>query len=229
MQVLGLVYAIRLGASAKEGFMGTKFWCGIGLLASVAVGAGAASAADLSVKAPPRGPAPFIASPWDGFYIGGNIGWGGTDFDIGGVTVSGNGVVGGFQTGYNKQFGNFVLGAESDFQLTSIDKTVAGETVKLPWFGTTRARAGFLINPSLLLYGTAGIAYGRLEDSVPRESVKIGGVGWTAGAGIEYAWTPAWSIGAEYLHVDLDHVNASPGGDTRTKTDLGRAKINYRF
>jgi hypothetical protein len=63
--------------SKGEGFMGTKFWCGIGLLASVAVSAGVASAADLSVKAPPRGPAPFIASPWDGFYIGGHIGWGG--------------------------------------------------------------------------------------------------------------------------------------------------------
>jgi opacity protein-like surface antigen len=82
--------------------------------------------------------------------------------------------VGGFQTGYNKQFGTFVLGAESDLNLTSIDKSVGVVTLKLPWFGTTRARAGFLINPSLLLYGTGGVAYGRLEESTPVGSVKVG-------------------------------------------------------
>lgn len=208
--------------------MGTKFWYGIGLLASVAASAGVASAADL-LKAPPRAPAPaFIASPWDGFYIGGNLGAGGTDFDIGDHTFHGNGVVGGFQVGYNKQFGNFVLGVESDFDLTAIDTSVGTATIKLPWFGTTRGRAGFLINPSLLLYGTGGVAYGRMEISQAGFFEKFGGVGWAAGAGVEYAFTPAWTIGAEYLHVELDHVNTS-SGDFRTNTDLGRAKINYRF
>jgi opacity protein-like surface antigen len=31
---------------------------------------------------------------------------------------------------------------------------------------------GFLVNPSLLLYGTGGVAYGRVEQSVPGASVK---------------------------------------------------------
>jgi outer membrane immunogenic protein len=57
---------------------------------------------------------------------------------------------------------------------------------------------------------------------------NLGGVGWAAGAGIEYAFTPAWTIGAEYLHVELDHLNTN-SGDIRSNTDLGRAKINYRF
>src|SRR5215471_9064474 len=116
-------------------------------------------AADLAVKAPPPAGA-FIASPWDGLYIGGNVGYGSTDFH---VTASGfgtfsehaSGVVGGFQVGYNKQYGTFVLGLETDFDLTSIEKTDAfGVTAKLPWFGTTRGRIGFLVNPSLLFYGT---------------------------------------------------------------------------
>ena len=92
--------------------------------------AGPASAADLAVKAPPPGAA-YIASPWDGLYIGGNLGYGATDFE---VTASGfgtlasehaNGVVGGFQAGYNKQYGTFVLGLETDFELTSIKNTTA--------------------------------------------------------------------------------------------------------
>jgi outer membrane immunogenic protein len=201
--------------------------------------AGPASAADLAVKAPPPGPA-YIASPWDGLYIGGNVGYGETSFSetasvpgaSASASVHGNGVVGGFQAGYNKQFGTFVLGLETDFDLTSIENTTAGVSTKLPWFGTTRTRLGFLINPALLLYGTGGVAYGRVEQSVPGASVKTPGVGWAAGAGVQYAFTPQWSIGAEYLHVELDGPSANIGGlsvSTKATTDLGRATLNYKF
>ncbi len=202
--------------------------------------AGPASAADLAVKAPPPGAA-FIASPWDGPYIGANLGYGATSFEetisVPGASASAsehaNGVVGGFQAGYNKQYGTFVLGLETDFELTSISKTDAfGVTTKLPWFGTTRTRLGFLLNPALLLYATGGVAYGRVEESVPGASVKIPGVGWTAGAGLQWALTPQWSIGAEYLHVELDGPSENVGGisiDTKAKTDLGRATLNYKF
>ncbi len=199
--------------------------------------AGPAFAADLAVKAPPPAPA-FIASPWDGLYVGANLGYGETHFD---VTASGfgtlasehaNGVVGGFQVGYNKQFGTFVLGLETDFDLTSIETTTFDVTTKLPWFGTTRARFGFLLNPSLLLYGTGGVAYGRAEVSAFDASLKVPGVGWAAGAGLQYALTPQWSIGAEYLHVQLDGPSGNAGGisiDTKATTDLGRATLNYKF
>src|SRR5712671_431843 len=198
--------------------------------------AGPACAADLGVRAAPA-PA-FIASPWDGLYIGGNVGYGETNFDVTATgfgtlaSVHGNGVVGGFQAGYNKQYGTFVLGLETDFDLTSIENTTAGVSTKLPWFGTTRTRLGFLVNPALLLYGTGGVAYGRVEESVPGASLKIPGVGWAAGAGVQYAFTPQWSIGAEYLHVELDGPSANIGGlsvSTKATTDLGRATLNYKF
>ena len=130
------------------------------------------------------------------------------------------------------QFAAFVLGVETDFDITSIEKTTNGVTTKLPWFGTTRGRLAFLVNPALLLYGTGGVAYGRAEVSVPGASVKIPGVGWAAGAGVQDALTPQWSIGAEYLHVELDGPSASAGGvsiDTKATTDLGRATLNYKF
>jgi opacity protein-like surface antigen len=53
-----------------------------------------------------------------------------------------------------------LLRLETDFDVTSIEKTTNGVTTKLPWFGTTRGRFGFLVNPALLLYGTGGVAYG---------------------------------------------------------------------
>jgi outer membrane immunogenic protein len=194
--------------------------------------AGPAFAADLAVKAAPPPGGAYIASPWDGLYIGGNLGYGETSFDFPGISLHGNGVVGGFQAGYNKQFGTFVLGLETDFDLTSIKNTTAGVETKLPWFGTTRGRVGYLLNPVLLLYATGGVAYGRVEQSVPGASVKVPGVGWTAGAGLQYALTPQWSIGAEYLHVELDGPSENVGGisiDTKAKTDLGRATLNYKF
>ncbi|HKD26253.1 MAG TPA: outer membrane beta-barrel protein [Xanthobacteraceae bacterium] len=89
-------------------------------------------------------------------------------------------------------------------------------------------RLGFLVNPA----GTGGAAYGRVEASVPGESAKTSGVGWAAGAGIQYALTPQWSIGAEYLHVDLDLGSANAGGasvDAKATTNLGRATLNYKF
>jgi outer membrane immunogenic protein len=207
--------------------------------AATVVIAGPASAADLAVKARPA-PAPaYIASPWDGLYIGGNLGYGETTFSetvtILGISASaslhGNGVLGGFQVGYNKQYGTFVLGLETDFDLTSIKNTTRGVETKLPWFGTTRGRLGFLVNPSWLLYATGGVAYGRVEDSGPGFSDKVPGVGWAAGAGVQYALTPQWSIGAEYLHVDLD-LGSSSGvisSSAKAKTDLGRATLNYKF
>lgn len=193
--------------------------------------AGPAFAADLGVRPAPAAPA-FIATPWDGFYIGGNLGYGSTDFTLSvpgaSASLNGSGVLGGFQTGYNRQFGTFVLGFETDLDLTSIKNTTDGVDTKLTWFGTTRTRAGVLINPSLLLYGTGGVAYGRVEESVPGTSGKISGVGWAAGAGVQYALTPQWSIGAEYLHLDLD-LGSVNSVDTKATTNLGRATLNYKF
>ena len=197
------------------------------------------SAADLAVKAPPAAPV-FMASPWDGFYIGGNIGFGSTDFSatasiFGGSasdSVTASGVVGGVQLGYNKTFGTFLLGLETDFDATSISHTDFGAETKLPWFGTTRVRAGVLLTPQWLIYGTGGVAYGHAEISAPDVSITVPGVGWAAGAGLQYALTPQWSIGAEYLHVDLEGPSANVFGlnvSTKAVTDLGRATLNYRF
>src|SRR5215470_17400977 len=109
--------------------MGTKFWCGIGLLASVVAGAGSAAAADLAVKAPPPGLAPAYLSDWAGFYIGinGGGGWAETkfDFDTAFNAKPTGGLVGG-HAGYNWQYGSVVAGVEVDFDGADLKKTVLG-------------------------------------------------------------------------------------------------------
>ena len=122
----------------------------------------------------------------------------------GGQTNSNTGgVVGGGQVGYNYQFNQFVIGAEADFQGTSITGgnqgnyaglytspypgsttgllsplvTGNGGNLGLPWFGTVRGRAGYLVTPTLLLYGTAGFAYGGV-DRFPAEQHQHRLDGW---------------------------------------------------
>src|SRR5580700_10143588 len=123
----------------------------------VAGGIGAAAATDvppLPPPLPPPVPMPVVqVFSWTGFYIGGNAGYGWTNGSgtlttatgTESFTVSGNGFLGGFQTGYNWQVGPAVFGAEADFQGSTASgpfSATAGPTIsateKVPWFGTVR-------------------------------------------------------------------------------------------
>ena len=61
-------------------------------------------------------------------------------------------------------------------------------------------------------------------------------VGWTAGAGVEYAFASPWSLKLEYLYADLGKTAcgsatciAAGGIDVTMKTNIIRAGLNYRF
>src|SRR5712664_4156740 len=108
--------------------MNHKFWGSIGLLASIVAGAGAAGAADLPVKAPPKmvPSASVYLYDWTGFYIGvhGGGGFGDNKFDMKPTLTRkpSGGLVGG-HAGYNWQYGNVVGGLEVDFDGADITKT----------------------------------------------------------------------------------------------------------
>jgi outer membrane immunogenic protein len=156
------------------------------------------------------------------------------------------GAVGGLQAGYNWQFNqNWLLGLETDFDwsgmqgsgsssfilgdalTTYFSSFQAGESVK--WFGTVRGRFGFLPANNILLYGTGGFAYGRVDENVALNTSPVGNnlsfggfsfncagipncflgsssriaAGWTLGGGIELLLWQNVSLKAEYLYVDL--------------------------
>ena len=195
---------------------------------AAATAAGSAAAADL-----PRGPAPYYYPPaasiynWTGLYAGLNIG-----YEWGKVTNSSanpSGVAGGGQLGYNWQTGQFVFGAETDIQISGADDTFAPWKFSNPWFGTLRGRVGYAVN-NVLLYGTAGLAYGNLQ-------VELGGleenktrVGWTAGLGMEVGFTPNWSAKVEYLYMDLgSRFYTLTGADNGLQASYLRFGVNYHF
>jgi outer membrane immunogenic protein len=121
--------------------MRRDFLVGMGLLASVAAGAGSAVAADLPVRpaAAPAMVAPPYVPDWVGFYVGinGGGGWGHTSFEpqesntVNGLSqifsvppdASPKGGVFGFQFGHNWQWGPVVGGLEFDFDGASIKET----------------------------------------------------------------------------------------------------------
>jgi len=208
------------------------------LLASVALFgfAGAASAADLPVRAAP--PAPIIAAvpvfTWTGFYVGVNAGYGWNPNDS--IVVNGfrfdlddeGGFVGGAQAGYNYQIGSFVVGLEGDIQYADFggddrfdfdgDGILDDDFNTSDWFGTVRARAGVAFDRALI-YATGGFAF---ADNA---------TGWTVGGGLEYAFTNNLSAKIEGLYVNLDQDDNFPGLDLDNDAEFGvvRAGLNFRF
>jgi outer membrane immunogenic protein len=177
-----------------------------------------------------------------------------------------SGGLGGIQLGYNWQLNRvWVGGLEADLDVSDIKGSgtssniingfllgalpgTATATDKIQWFGTARARLGFLVANELLLYGTGGFAYGRVAldaNYVISNSFGTGNVvsgfsyfcvagtpcfagasarvqtGWTAGAGAE------WAVGnsnltfkLEYLYVKLGAAQSFPMTATATLAGL---------
>jgi outer membrane immunogenic protein len=78
-----------------------------------------------------------------------------------------------------------------------------------------------------MFYGTGGVAYGggsanasifdAQNDFFWSGSTSASCVGWTAGAGVEYAFTYNWILGAEWLYYNLG---------SRTTTLVGTGLLN---
>jgi outer membrane immunogenic protein len=144
-----------------------------------------------------------------------------------------NGFIGGAEIGYNYQFNNWVAGIEADIQGIAgqaVNSSITGTTTVLSstlsgsmdtrWLGTLRGRLGFLPAPTLLVYGTGGLAYGEVQATTSLTQSDSSGnpaftgsgtgdnfsylvTGWTAGGGVEWMFTQNWSFKVEYLHYDL--------------------------
>jgi outer membrane immunogenic protein len=192
--------------------------------------------------------------------IGGAVATQGT----GGACPSEKGFIGGGQIGYNWQMNNWLVGIETDIQGASNNNdtaaianigTVPGATdligrpvsvrsvgviaseKDLRWFGTLRGRLGFLTAPTVLLYGTGGLAYGGVEANTAivetlgfRDSPNPFGtagsfsgtrVGWTVGGGAEWMFMPKWSLKAEYLYYDLGSQTWSLGNINQSSNIFG--------
>jgi len=196
----------------------------------------AANAADLPVKAPP--PAPPLPWSWTGFYIGGHIGgalensnlqdpFGPVSF---GDSVTTTAFIAGGQIGGNYQIGNVVLGAEADLSWATSrgDETCFGLvggaffasncSVDPTLFSTFTGRLGYAFGRTLV-YAKGGAAWEHTDVDMAvnnnpgqhflASANSFGEWGWTAGGGVEYALTPAWSLKLEYDYLGFGSANVA--------------------
>jgi outer membrane immunogenic protein len=201
---------------------------GFALVAALVAAPIAAHAADLGPRPSYKAPA-YIAPAfsWSGFYVGLNAGYAFGKGDYGPATADLNGYLVGGTVGYNFQAGSWVFGVEGDFALAGIKEDVGGGEIKVPWFGTARGRIGYAGWSNMLPYITGGAAFAKMEiNGAGSESDT--NIGWTVGAGLEYALWSNWSVKVEYLYADLG-TYVFAGGLVDYNTHIVRGGINYRF
>jgi len=164
----------------------------------VGVSSTAAMAADLpSRKVAPVYVAPAPIFTWTGLYVGLQAGYAWDKVGVNNafaavpVNVSRNGFVGGGHIGYLYQTGPAVFGLEAD---------VEGTTVKNSGLrASLRGRLGLAADRALF-YVTGGGALANQSYTVWSPfapafttSTSATKLGWTVGAGAEYAFAPNWS------------------------------------
>jgi high affinity Mn2+ porin len=179
---------------------------------------GPAFAADLPFKAAPA----QRVFDWTGLYIGAHAGFsrGSSNAVLSDPlpVASSNtfdGMIGGVQAGYNYKLPSGVLlGLEADFSfpnylisnsvVSSLATTRSAITEQWDYVATARGRIGYAAG-AWLAYATGGFAWTgerflntpAIGDDEKKLNTRLG---WSAGAGVEYAFAPHWSARLEYLY-----------------------------
>lgn len=213
---------------------------------------GIASAADAVVLEPTPEASLAPVFTWTGGYVGLQAGylWGDghssyatgafADPDIDGWLVGG-------YVGYNYQMANnIVLGIDADLAWSNADGfgdgmlavgipvgPGTGDLYELTWSGAARLRVGYAMD-RFLPYLAGGLAFGDVDVTpftagVAGTTVGDNMVGWTIGAGVEYAFTDNLIGRAEYRYTDFGDFDIAPAASAELTTHDVRLGIAYKF
>lgn len=233
--VLGLVGAVALISSANAADMyapagglkdGPAYDSWTGLYAGLHVGAAWAD---------------FTAVDLDGYNVQGSK----TAFNPAGV-------FGGATLGKNFQRGQIVFGLEGDLggMNLGITKPLATSggtttaTLDSGLYADLTGRLGYLVQPNVLAYAKGGFAVYdgsfQVDGNNPANTAGNGSpggvfgsstasntfIGWTLGAGVEYALNSKWTVKAEYQYFDFG--GQTVGGNNAAQS-LGVNSAGFRF
>ncbi|RAI41897.1 outer membrane protein [Rhodoplanes roseus] len=209
--------------------------------------AGAATAADMAVKAP--APVAVAAAPWTGCGLGFNVGgaWGDAWWSnsVGAYSESlpMSGAVAGAQLYCDYQTGPLVIGLEGNYSWTNLQ-------------GNGAATAGALYQTTINAIGGAGGRVGLVVDKalvfVRAQAVwadidhthNLGGltgttsdtrVGWGIGAGVEYMVAPVLTARLEYNYDDFGSKSYTYATmptmpyTEQTRFHIMKLGLNYKF
>jgi len=190
-----------------------------GLLAVASI---PAHAADVVYEEPPAPAAPMIQPPlntWAGPYAGISVGYGfagrsnATSFTAPrrGVSIDTDGIIIGGFAGYNMQVGGLVYGGELDVNYNSVGGHEAGTGVHTGVDGSLRARFGYAVTDSVLVYATGGGAIERKKVTDPIGSDVDALLGYTVGAGVDAMVTENMFGRVEYRWTDYGSKTMNTG------------------
>ncbi len=222
---------------------------------NLALMSSAASAIALAAAAPAfaAGPVPVMEEPvvmapapmmpstdWTGGYVGGQLGWGwatgeldlslGSDVDN--PDLDGNGVIGGFSTGYRYDFGQWVVGGELQYDWASLDfdninvdlpggsANIEVDDATLTDVWRAKMLAGYDLGTSLV-YGSFGYAHATADF----EGDELDGDGWVIGAGWDYMIRDNITIGGELMYHQFDDFG-STGTESRRDDAPGENDVS---
>ncbi len=206
-----------------------------------------ALAADLpSTKSAPYLPV-AATYDWTGLYLGfdGGVIWGTGSLNTAGGVVRdrfSNGFYGGY-AGYNKQFGNLVIGLEGNVNGVGI-KSSAGIpatggvlTTREGLLASVDGRLGYAFDRTLI-YAIGGVAFTDTSHSIGAGYLSDNTTGFDVGGGVEYAIFPNWLLRAEYRYYDfgsksfpgpLVNVAVVPGTSFSKSDNTFRLGLAYKF
>ena len=164
------------------------------------------------------------------------------------------GLLAGGTLGLNLQANDFVFGVETDGDWTNLNGSSSYCSMPLPFpigaaagatcetksvvFGTLRGRLGYAFG-RVLVYGTGGVAGAKVEAGLnpPATFDNAANFGWTAGAGIEFAFADNWTAKVEYLYASVGTMTCNTPANCGTSVPVSvslaenivRAGINYKF
>ncbi len=181
---------------------------------------------------------PCGVQPFEGFYVGGNVGalshiahrndLDGFLTDNSGWSTIDTNATAGAQIGFDWQCGNKVVGLVGDWNWANNKRRLidnpndtedAGSFIEseMNWFATIRARAGLTVCDALV-YVTAGAAVAHFDVHWNDNDISFrhgeSRWGWTGGVGTELKFDSNWSIGAETLGLFFNNYDK-----TFTNTD----------
>jgi outer membrane immunogenic protein len=145
-----------------------------------------------------------------------------------------SGVLGGIYGGYNYQINQFVVGIDGDYTWADLtgtgtdvakDGDIANHNDLIDWIATVTGRLGYAYD-NLLFFAKGGWAWAGFSGSTNVVSGTTGAVltidqhgndthdGWTAGGGIEWAFSQHVSFKVEYDYVKFDTANFNVASDS---------------
>jgi outer membrane immunogenic protein len=244
-----------------------RFALAASVLSVLGTSVASAYAADLAARPYTKAPPLIAAYDWSGFYVGANGGYGSSSKcwnidNVAGVPVfpgvpegcnRATGGLAGGQIGYRWQTGALVAGLEAqgnwaDLRGSNLSTALGSDVTnqsKIDAFGLFSGQFGYAWN-NALLYVKSGLAV--TDDKYKGITTGLGTAldagketrtGFAAGVGLEYGFTPNWSLAVEYDHFfmfenDVAFTAVTGGALSRIDNihqdvDLVTARINYRF